>query len=200
MILLNSSAFHIFWLGRYISRIQYVCNLFPFQQDDVANDYAQAFCLPAFDAASLNQLVLDEEQSASFKQQFNFTKDNIHELRGVLTAYGYAELNKLIKTASENPGYICDVVTECFDILEAESHDVFLFFKLGQSVEQLDRELRLKHDISITLQELSIVVTLLEELGWENLIENWETMSKQKDWASFYQFTAAISEMFGVDA
>ena len=48
MILLNTSAENIFWLGRYISRIQYLCHQFPFKKDDQAIQYAQAFCWPAF--------------------------------------------------------------------------------------------------------------------------------------------------------
>lgn len=198
MILLNTSAEHIFWLGRYISRIQYLCHQFPFKSDDEANDYAQAFYLPAFDAISLNELVLDEEQPASFKQQFVCTKNNIHELRGVLTAYGYAELNKLISSASENPGYICDVVGECLDVLEAESHDVFLFFKLGQSIEQIDRNIRLEQDIGIALQDLSIIISLLKELGWEAITAAWDNLVKKPNADNFYQFSGHIHQMFEV--
>lgn len=58
---------------------------------------------------------------------FRWQKDNIQELRGVLSGKAYSELLKLIKTADQNAGYICDVVTDCAEILEAESSDVFLF-------------------------------------------------------------------------
>lgn len=200
MILLNSSAEYIFWLGRYISRIQYLCHQFPFKEDAEAAEYAKAFCLPAFDAMSLNELVLNESHAVSFKQQFLYAKDNIHELRGVLTAYGYAELNQLIKTASENPGYICDVVGECLDVLEAESHDVFLFFKLGQSIEQIDRQIRLNQNLSEALQALSIVVKLLEELGWDSLIDTWENLQKSSSSENFYLFSNQVHQMFEVNA
>lgn len=200
MILLNTSAENIFWLGRYISRIQYLCHQFPFKKDDDAVQYAHAFCLPAFDALSLNELVLDENYPASFKQQFLYAKDNIHSLRGVLTAYGYAELNKLINMASENSGYICDVVGECLDVLEAESHDVFLFFKLGQNIEKIDRLIRFKLDITEALQELSIVITLLENLGWDAITAAWDRLLSQKNADNFYQFSDCIHQMFEVDA
>ena len=97
MILLNSNAEHIFWLGRYLTRTQYLCSIFPFQEDEAARDYAHAFCLPAFDASSLNELVLDPQQSISFISQFQYAQNNILDLRGVLSAQGYAELNKLIQ-------------------------------------------------------------------------------------------------------
>lgn len=125
--LLNSNAQHIFWLGRYLSRTQFLCAHFPFLEDDAAVAYAHAFCLPAFDASSLNELVLDPAQPYSFHQQFKVARDNIQELRGVLSAKAYAELNRLIRTADQNAGYICDVVTDCQDILEGEAPDVFLF-------------------------------------------------------------------------
>jgi hypothetical protein len=49
-------------------------------------DYAHAFCLPAFDACSLNELILNNEQPASFNQQFQSAKNNIQDLRGVISA------------------------------------------------------------------------------------------------------------------
>jgi len=119
MILLNSNAEHIFWLGRYLTRTQYLCSIFPFQEDEAARDYAHAFCLPAFDASSLNELVLDPQQSSSFISQFQYAQNNILDLRGVLSAQGYAELNKLIQNASENAGYICDVAADCHEVLSA---------------------------------------------------------------------------------
>jgi hypothetical protein len=200
MILLNSNAQHVFWLGRYITRVQYLCSQFPFKHDNDALSYAHAFCLPAFDAASLNELVVDDEQPSSFKQQFVYTKNNIHELRGVLSAYGYAELNKLVKSASENPGYICDVVGECHDVLEAESHDIFLFFKLGENIEQLDRQIRLKQDFKATLAALSLIMDLLDEFGWNTLTDAWEELSKNPDAINFYHFSDQIQQMFEVDA
>lgn len=56
------------------------------------------------------------------------------------------KLNQLIKNATENSAYICDVAGECQDVLEAESEFIFLFFSLGKNIEQLDRQLRLKQD------------------------------------------------------
>lgn len=90
MVLLNTNAQHIFWLGRYLSRTQFLCSHFPFLDDEAAVAYAHAFCLPAFDASSLNELVLDSTQPTSFTQQFQVAKDNIQELRGVLSGKAYS--------------------------------------------------------------------------------------------------------------
>ena len=158
MILLNSNAQHIFWLGRYLTRIQYLCSQFPFHNNQSALQYAHAFCLPAFDASSLNSLLLDAEQPSSFTQQFQHAKDNVQDLRGVFSAKAYAELNQLIKNATENSAYICDVAGECQDVLEAESEFIFLFFSLGKNIEQLDRQLRLKQDRKVTLENIDKTV------------------------------------------
>ena len=106
MILLTSNAQNIFWLGRYLARVQYACSQFPFTDDDRAVEYAHAFYLPVFDAASLNVLLQDETQEASFQQQFQCAKNNIHDLRGVLSASSFAELNQLIGQAEQNRTYI----------------------------------------------------------------------------------------------
>ncbi|MFH4294731.1 hypothetical protein WAJ58_26610, partial [Acinetobacter baumannii] len=74
-----------------------------------ALDYANAFCLPAFDASSLNELVLDFEQPASFHQLFQKAKANIHALKGVISEHSFTELNHRLDQAEQNAGLICDV-------------------------------------------------------------------------------------------
>jgi len=199
MILLNSNAQHIFWLGRYLTRIQYACGQFPFLENEEALQYAHAFCLPAFDASSLNSLLLDAEQPSSFHQQFQYAKDNIQDLRGVLSAKAYAELNQLIKNANANATYICDVAADCRDVIEAESEDVFLFFSLGQNIEQLDRQIRLKQDHSMTLENIDKIINLLAQIGWDRLERAWQKLKLNPDSMNFYHFSDHIQNLFEVD-
>lgn len=199
MVLLNSNAQHIFWLGRYLSRTHFLCARFPFLDDEAAVTYAHAFCLPAFDASSLNELMLDSTQTASFSQQFQVAKNNIQELRGVLSTSAYAELMKLIKTADKNASYICEVVTDCEEILEAESSDIFLFFSLGQCVEQLDHQLRLGEDTRRTLCKIDDVVRILVQMGWGDLEQYWEQLRTEPNRIQFYQFSDHIHQLFEAD-
>ena len=199
MILLNSNAQHIFWLGRYLTRIQYLCSQFPFHNNQGALQYAHAFCLPAFDADSLNSLLLETEQPASFAQQFQHAKDNVQDLRGIFSAKAYAELNQLIKNAIENAAYICDVAGECEDILEAESEEIFLFFTLGQNIEQLDRQIRLKQNQVSTLEKIDHIVGFLHQIGWSGLDHAWQQLKSTPDSMSFYQFSDHIQHLFEVD-
>ena len=197
MILLSTNAQNIFWLGRYLTRIQYLCSQFPFKNNTSALDYAHAFCLPAFDASSLNEMILDTEQPASFHQQFQNAKNNIHDLRGVISAQSFAELNQLLQQAEKNEGLICDVCEECNDVLEAEEDELlFLFFSLGQKMEQLDRQIRLKQNREQTLQELDRLIDSLDQQGMASLPEVWSELKKQPDSMNYYHFSDHIDSLF----
>lgn len=201
MILLSSDAQHIFWLGRYLTRIQYSCSLFPFSDDEAARQYAHAFCLPAFDAFSLNELILDQEQPASFHQQFQNAKNNIHDLRGVLSAHCFAELNQLLHQAEQHAAYICDVAVECNDVLEAEANEtLFMFFCLGQKIEQLDRHIRLQQNRGEILAELDQLIEQLYDIGWTSLENAWQQLKQNPDCNSFYHFSDHMQNLFEMDA
>lgn len=45
------------------------------------------------------------------------------------------------------------MASECQDILETESETIFLFFSLGQGIEELDRQLRLQQDENNDISE-----------------------------------------------
>lgn len=200
MILLNSNAENIFWLGRYLTRTQYLCSIYPFQNDDAARDYAHAFCLPAFDASSLNALALDPQHPVSFVSQFQYAQNNIADLRGVLSAGAYAELNQLIGNASANAAYISDVAADCQDVLEAEQEAVFLFFSLGQCMENLDRQLRFKQDMTATLMQLKDVVAALSGLGMQGLSEALDELNLEPCSMQFYHFNDHLQTLFEADA
>ncbi|RZG75151.1 hypothetical protein EXU29_02120 [Acinetobacter wuhouensis] len=200
MILLSTNAQNIFWLGRYLTRIQYLCSQYPFKTNELALDYAHAFCLPAFDASSLNELILDFEQPASFHQQFICAKNNIHDLRGVISAQSFAALNQLLQQAEQNAGFICDVCEECNDVLEAEEDELlFLFFSLGQKMEQLDRNLRLNQNHSVTIKQLDGLIRSLDQEGMSSLPDVWLELKQQPNRANYYHFSDHIDSLFELD-
>ena len=196
MILLNSAAQNIFWLGRYLSRIQHICTVLPFKEDDKAIDYAHSFCLPAWNAQSLNGLFLDPEQPFSISIQFKQVRDNIQQLRAVLSAYAYTELNKLTKIVEEKNITVCQVVNDCSEVLEGEVEQVFLFYALGRAVESLDQICRLDNKDEGEIEEIQKILNLLQSYGWDTSKTTWQGLRTDLNMGTLYQFCNEINHMF----
>ena len=196
MILLNSAAQNIFWFGRYLSRIQHICSVLPFKNDDEAVEYAHSFCLPAWNAQTLNALFLDPEQPFSMAAQFKYVRDNIQQLRAVLSAHAYTELNKLTKIVDEHNVAICDVVNDCSEVLEGEVEQVFLFYALGRAVESLDQICRIDGEDEGQISEIEKILTLLQSYGWNASQMTWESLREDLCMKNLYQFCNEINFMF----
>lgn len=198
MQLLASNAYNILWIGRYLARIHCLCRYMSIQDDQQAQRIAAAFYLPAYDASSLNALILDPEQLGSLNQLFHAVYDNIQSLRGVLSDIGYSELNALFQHAKNNAGYICDVVNEFDDILEGESEDLFLFFSLGQTIELLDQALRLKEPLDDLIVAMDHLVMVLQDYHWQKFEESWQAFKKDQDSNHFFEMTSHLQNIFEV--
>lgn len=196
MVLLNSSAHQIYWLGRYLMRVKFAASHLPFTEDEKATRFAAAFGLVIENAELLNHYMLDKKQTFSLLNQLIIAKDNIQELRGILSSHAYAELNNVINTLQAQPDALSKAVEQCTQILEAEHEDVRLFLHLGQKIEQFDIELRFVEDLSVLISELDIVVQQLANLNWENIDENWQALKQQLTWDAYYTFTQQLENMF----
>lgn len=197
MILLNSAAQSIFWLGRYLSRIQHICAVLPFKEDENAITYAHSFCLPAWNAQSLNALFLDPEQPFSIAIQFKHVRENIQQLRAVLSAYAYTELNKLTKIVEQENITACQVVNDCSEVLEGEVEQVFLFYALGRAVESLDQMCRLNIKEAGEIEEIHKILGLLQSYGWDTSNTSWDnTVKTNLNMSLLYQFCNEIQHMF----
>ena len=129
MTLLSSSAQHVYWLGRYLFRIGYVAEQLPFVDDQKAEVFAQGLCLHIEDAENLNQFMLDEKQPYSLINQLEIARNNIQELRALFSATAYAELNTLIKNATNTPDMILELVQDCREILKNEKNLLIIWLK-----------------------------------------------------------------------
>ncbi len=196
MVLLNSSAHQIYWLGRYLMRVKFAASHLPFTEDEKATRFAAAFGLVIENAELLNHYMLDKKQTFSLLNQLIIAKDNIQELRGILSSHAYAELNNVINTLQAQPDALSKAVEQCTQILEAEHEDIRLFLHLGQKIEQFDIELRFGEDLSVLISELDIVVQQLANLNWENINENWQALKQQLTWDAYYTFTQQLENMF----
>ncbi|QNW99269.1 alpha-E domain-containing protein [Acinetobacter seifertii] len=196
MVLLNSSAHHIYWLGRYLMRIKFAVLHLPFTNDEKASQFASAFGLLIEQAELLNCYMLDTQQTYSLLNQFAIAKDNIHELRGILSSSAYAELNHAIKSIQANPDSLNQALDKCNQILSAEHEDIALFLQLGQKIEQFDIQLRFQQDLTVLLQDLEKLLKQLNDLGWDKLNEVWILLKDHPNWESYYNFTQQLEYMF----
>jgi len=198
MVLLNSSAHQIYWLGRYLMRVKFAASHLPFTQDEKATKFAAAFGLVIENAELLNHYMLDKKQTFSLLNQLVIAKDNIQALRGILSSNAYAELNNVINTLQPQPETLRKAVEQCTQILEAENEDICLFLNLGQKIEQFDIELRFGQDLSVLVSELDVVVQQLVGLDWENIDQNWQVLKHHLTWDAYYTFTQQLENMFEV--
>ena len=196
MLLLRSSAQHLYWLGRYLSRIGYIAVHVPVQDDLQAAHFSQALGLHFKDAKTLNQLLLDPEQERSLTHQLQLVRDNIQELRGLLSASAYAELNHLIKHAASDAFSIQTAVAQCCSILQAEAKDICLFFKIGQCIEQIDTYFRFRHNTHSVIYMTDPIMQQLFDLGWVELQSSWKILKHQPDVNQFYAFTYKLEHQF----
>jgi len=177
-------------------RVKFAASHLPFTEDEKATRFAAAFGLVIENAELLNHYMLDKKQTFSLLNQLIIAKDNIQELRGVLSSHAYAELNNVINTLQAQPDVLSKAVEQCTQILEAEHEDIRLFLHLGQKIEQFDIELRFGEDLSVLISELHIVVQQLANLNWENINENWQALKRQLTWDAYYIFTQQLENMF----
>ncbi|MCH7337005.1 alpha-E domain-containing protein [Acinetobacter sp. NIPH 2699] len=200
MVLLRSNAEHIYWLGRYLFRIDHVAQQLPLTNDQQAAAFAQALYLQIEDAESLNQFMLDRKQPYSLLSQLEVARDNIQELRGLLSSQAYAELNHLIKNAPSDALMISDIVKQCCAILDAEQEEVCLFLHIGQNVECIDTYFRFQHDINNVLDTIEPVIERLFHIGWSDLQPSWEILKDQPYLNQFYAFTYKLENQFEVSS
>lgn len=198
MVLLNSSAHQIYWLGRYLMRVKFAVYHLPFTEDEKATQFAAAFGLDIENAELLNHYMLDKKQTFSLLNQFVVAKDNIQELRGVLSSNAYAELNNALKMIQAQPDAVRKVVGQCTQIIEAEHDDVCLFFHLGQKVEQFDIEQRFGQELTSLISELDVLVRRLGNLDWKKVDQHWQILRQQPTWDAYYTFTQQLEYMFEV--
>lgn len=196
MILLLSTASNLYWLGRYVIRVDGLCRLLPFTDDQEAIEFAHAFALPAWNAATLNQLLMDVNQPASIPANLQVIRENMQSVRGVISQYVFEALNTLTNPKPAHNNQVCRLISECSELIYDEDETIKLFWQLGQCIEQIDNALRMKRSPDLAIQDLRSVIEMLSPIGWQALEEPWLYLQQSQDINALYAFCDQMQALF----
>ena len=196
MIMLLSTASNLYWLGRFMIRIDGICRLLPFTDDDEAVAFAHAFSLPAWNAETLNQLLHDETQPSSITASLLAIRENMQSVRGVISQQLFECLNELTNPRQDFKTKACAMISSCCETILNEEDNVRLFWQLGQSIEQIDIALRLDHSPNMAITDLRAVVEMLSPIGWQSLEAPWVELQQRKDINALYSFCDQMQALF----
>lgn len=196
MILLLSTASNLYWLGRYMIRIDGLCRLLPFTDDQEALQFSHAFSLSAWNAKTLNALLQDPNQPASIIANLSAVRENMQCVRGVISQEVFESLNILTNPKQQFKNKVCELISGCCEAVLDEDENVRLFWQLGQCIEQIDNALRLKRSPDMAIQDLRTVVEMLSPIGWTALEAPWVELQQNKDITALYSFCDQMQALF----
>ena len=195
MILILSAARELFWLGRYLVRADALCHLLPFEDDQLAINYAHAFCLPAWNAATLNDLLSDPVQPVSLQANLDAIWDNIQAVRAVISEASYIQLNSLSGLSGHDRPQVMQGIAACRQILGQEGALVAHFWQLGEAFEQMDIALRQDDMLEQPLQQLTRLVNDPLLADWTSWRSEFEHLQRLPGSVTFYAFSERLYEL-----
>ena len=195
MILTLSSANELFWLGRYLVRADQLSQLIPFESDESALRYAHAFCLSAWNAQTLNELLLDPVHSPSLPANIEAIWQNILSVRGVLSEEAFIQLYSLSNLTGEDKAEIAEEIAACRVILAQEADPVVAFWQLGEAMEQLDMAIRLETATDRAIQQLGQAIVHPELSSWGLVGTEWESLRHQPSAPALYAFADRLFQL-----
>ncbi len=195
MILSLSTATHLYWLGRYMVRVEGICQLAPFQNDQKAMQFAHAFCLPAWNVESLERLLHDPVQPSSLPSNLAVIQENAQSVRGVISQATFEALNTLWRMRDHPEVSTCQLLAQAKAAFAHEQGLVQTFWSLGQAIEAVDMSLRLEDSPQPALAILKTVQPCLPET-WQRPKRLIDSVLSYPSASSFYSLTDGLSEMF----
>ena len=162
----------------------------------MAQQYADAFGLPAWDAASLNQLYLDEHQPFAISTTFETIRDNVHRSRAVLQPHTFSKLNQFTQLDRFDVTCVCDVVDKCALVLSAEHSYIGYFYEFGSRIEHIDYLCRLHQSTQVDQEQITYLLDQLVQLGWSIDKQRWNKVCSHSDLNHLYDFNEYIEQRF----
>jgi hypothetical protein len=196
MTLSLSTAHHLFWLGRYMSRNEAIMSMLPLVDDDVAIAFARAFSLKARTADALNAQLAHPDIAGSVPANFAQIQDNVQSVRGVLNRTTFEAFNQLWRQRDDPLFHAVEPLQHAKRRMQEESGDVCLYWQLGQCVEHIDAAMRQGRDAREAIDPLQSVAARLPQPSWLPIIEICHELQAQPDFGTFYFLCDRLHELF----
>lgn len=194
MILSLSTASHLYWLGRYMVRVQGLCRLDPFASDQRAVEFAAAFGLPAWNVETLEALLNNPEQSGSLMSNLSAIQANVQSVRGVLAQPVFECFNTLWRLRTESRQQICQHLAAAQAAMESQHALIQAFWLLGETIETADLSLRLRESPQEAIHAVRLVLPQLPE-AWQSLQVWLDRFAQSPDGNHFYSLCQAVHDL-----
>lgn len=163
------TAFNLYWLGRYMARIEVLCRINPLEDDTRAAHFAKAFALPAWNAETLHWLLNEPTQPVSILANLKNIHQNTQEVRGCVSRDAYSALNALWRLYDVEQADYCGALNHAMRQLGEQLPEAAdPFWHLGLVIERLDAAMRLEQGEGPWTEALGALIARLPP-GWHGL-------------------------------
>ena len=186
MILTLSAASSLYWLGRYMLRVEALCQILPFEDESYALAYANSFSLSAWNIETLLLALHDPQRMGSLPNNLAVIQDNIQAVRGILPRQVFEAFNRLWRQREQSDACICGLLTEAAAELQQLDSMALVFWQLGRAVESVDMALRLHEPVQSAADQLLQVAQQLPMPEWQVAVELVTQLVMQPDVPRLY--------------
>ncbi|UOO82010.1 hypothetical protein LVJ83_00590 [Uruburuella testudinis] len=197
MSLLLSTAYNLYWLGRYMRRTQELVDTLTLSPEARAPKlrYLGWPETLAGDTEAVRQYLAQ----TALPQHFEQLNDNVQVVRGVIdgdAAELFNQLKRLQQAA--NIRAACFQVYACSAVmLDQKTPYVTLFWQLGDYVEMLDNRIRSGKAESRHYRYLADVVTRLPDgTAWDPIKQPLQAMVYTTNPSQFYRWNNTLAQLF----
>ena len=196
MTLLLSTAFHLYWLGRYMRRAQ---ELPKNVLDTKGTQRIELIRYLGWPQEYTSDLDLEEYiYDKALPEYFDYINSNMQVVRAVLDADASELFNQVRRLhQSGSPRAACFQLYACSAVMQEQNVFVTRFWQLGDYVEMLDQRIRRNDAESRHYRYLAQVVTLLPNgTGWDQIKQQMQAMVFTTDSSQFYVWHERLLQLF----
>lgn len=186
MMLTLSAASSLYWLGRYMLRVEALCQRLPFEDDAQALAYAHSFSWSAWNVETLLDAIHDPQRVGSLPNNLAVVQDNIQSVRGILPRSVFEAFNALWRQRDQTDSCICDLLHQAAVQLQQLDPVAHVFWQLGRALESVDMALRLHEPVQPAADQLLQVAHQLPLPEWQLQVELVAQLVEQPDVIRLY--------------